>query len=241
MVGHRGWPTTEHGENTLASLDAALHAGADGVEVDVRLTRDQVAVCCHDSNLSRLAGVDVDLTDLTWAALRTIALPPGHRIARLVDVVDLVAQRGQLVLDLKMDNRPTALVEQTLAALPAGSCPDDLVVSSFHDPVLDELAGMRPQLSRARIVDDDEAVAPALAAALDRGDDALHLPVRTALDDPVALRSVLDAGRAVRAWTVNRPVDARLCEAIGVAAVITDRPADLLAATRPLVGTSPVR
>lgn len=44
-------------ENSVTAVEAALAAGADGVEVDVRLTRDGVAVCVYDVDLWRVAGV----------------------------------------------------------------------------------------------------------------------------------------------------------------------------------------
>ena len=54
VLGHRGWPVpTAHPENTVAAMLAALDAGADGVEVDVQLTRDGIAVCFHDDTLDR--------------------------------------------------------------------------------------------------------------------------------------------------------------------------------------------
>ncbi|WP_030674135.1 glycerophosphodiester phosphodiesterase [Streptomyces rimosus] len=66
VIGHRGAPY-DHRENTLPSLRAALEAGADAVEVDVRLTADRVPVLLHDSTLERLWGHDRRLASLTYA------------------------------------------------------------------------------------------------------------------------------------------------------------------------------
>ncbi|MBB5936029.1 glycerophosphodiester phosphodiesterase [Streptomyces zagrosensis] len=69
-VAHRGNPY-EQRENTLASIRSALRAGADAVEIDVRVTRDNVPVLLHDATLKRLWGHDRPLADLTadevWA------------------------------------------------------------------------------------------------------------------------------------------------------------------------------
>ncbi|MGW2547816.1 glycerophosphodiester phosphodiesterase, partial [Kitasatospora sp. NPDC001574] len=54
-VAHRGDPY-RYRENTLPSIESALAAGADAVEVDVRLTRDRVPVLLHDATLERLWG-----------------------------------------------------------------------------------------------------------------------------------------------------------------------------------------
>ncbi|KAA6215361.1 glycerophosphodiester phosphodiesterase [Streptomyces albofaciens JCM 4342] len=64
-MGHRGAPY-EARENTLASLRAALEAGADAVEIDVRLTADRVPVLLHDAALERLWGHDRPLAALTY-------------------------------------------------------------------------------------------------------------------------------------------------------------------------------
>ncbi|MEV5597565.1 glycerophosphodiester phosphodiesterase [Streptomyces sp. NPDC052496] len=68
VIGHRGAPY-DHRENTLASLRAALEAGADAVEVDVRLTADRVPVLLHDATLERLWGHDRRLSSLTHSRL----------------------------------------------------------------------------------------------------------------------------------------------------------------------------
>ncbi|WP_156726874.1 glycerophosphodiester phosphodiesterase [Streptomyces apocyni] len=68
-VGHRGAPYRVR-ENTLASLRSALAAGADAVEIDVRLTRDGVPVLLHDTTLKRLWGHDRPLDQLSAAEVR---------------------------------------------------------------------------------------------------------------------------------------------------------------------------
>ncbi|MFF3949294.1 glycerophosphodiester phosphodiesterase [Streptomyces sp. NPDC001902] len=70
-VAHRGDPY-RHRENTLPSLRSALRAGADAVEMDVRLSRDGVPVLLHDPTLKRLWGVDSAV-----AGLAADRLPPG--------------------------------------------------------------------------------------------------------------------------------------------------------------------
>ena len=225
ILGHRGWPHPSHPENTLASLDAALHAGADGVEVDVRLTADGIAVCCHDDDLHRVGGRLSSVRATRLAQLQAVRLAGGHQVPRLVDVLDLVAGRGQLVLDLKPDPRGGALVRAALAALRlTGADTGQLVVSSFDPLVMDVLAVRSPRLARAAIAQPGAPVQPALAAARRRSDHAVHLPLAAVLTESTAVRAAVSGGLAVRAWTVNRPVDAQLCDALGVTAVISDVP-----------------
>ncbi|MGZ6803622.1 MAG: glycerophosphodiester phosphodiesterase, partial [Nocardioidaceae bacterium] len=56
ILGHRGAVDLSAPENTVASVERALVQGADGVEVDVRLTADGEVVCHHDPGMRRTAG-----------------------------------------------------------------------------------------------------------------------------------------------------------------------------------------
>ncbi len=232
VLGHRGWPAPAHPENTLAGMTAALDAGADGVEVDVRLTADGVAVCCHDDDLTRVGGAVRSVARTTWAELSTVRLRGEHPVPRLVDVARAVRDRGVLVLDLKPEPRTGAMARAALGALSlAGTDPRQVVASSFDQRLLDVLAARRPALARAAILDVEEPLDPALQRAAARGDAAVHLPLSTLLREH---RRVRESATPLRAWTVNRLVDARLAELLGVVGVITDLPATLASTLRPV-------
>ncbi|MFI0981932.1 glycerophosphodiester phosphodiesterase [Streptomyces sp. NPDC021093] len=94
-VGHRGDPYRFR-ENTLASIRSALALGADAVEVDVRLTRDNVPVLLHDETLKRLWGHDRWLVDLTKAEVDELT---GHGVPTLREAVLAVGAR-RLMIDL---------------------------------------------------------------------------------------------------------------------------------------------
>jgi glycerophosphoryl diester phosphodiesterase len=236
ILGHRGCRNDRTPENTRAAVEAGLRAGADGVEVDVRLTADGVAVCSHDADLLREAGLDRQIRDLRYAELGAVRVG-GHRIPSLASVLSQVARRGRLVLDLKPDPEPhrlAAAVAVAVSQAPAG----DLVLSSFCPSVLDAVAALLPDVPRATLLDGPELVSQRVCRAVRRADAAVHLPVRSLLADPDLVANVHRHGLAVRAWTVNRPVDARLLGLIGVTGVITDVPGELRRAlSRPtLVG-----
>ncbi len=112
LIGHRGLgkgAVTGHPENTVASMLAALSAGADGVEVDVARTRDDALVVSHDPALpdGRFL-VNVSQADAVAAGLATVAdlldaLPPGVPVdldvkTVLEDATDPVARRTDVLL-----------------------------------------------------------------------------------------------------------------------------------------------
>lgn len=92
-VAHRGASLLEV-ENTLPAIDTAIKEGADWVEVDVKLTRDDVPVLLHDNHLHRIWG--------RWQAIRDVPLaelPPG--IPTLRSALDLIRGRSvRLLIDL---------------------------------------------------------------------------------------------------------------------------------------------
>src|SRR3954470_1352517 len=61
VLGHRGSPDPGRPENSVAAVTQALRQGADGVEVDVRLTADDVLLCVHDEFLLTAGGARLDV------------------------------------------------------------------------------------------------------------------------------------------------------------------------------------
>lgn len=227
ILGHRGRPSGDTPENTLAAVEAALAEGADGVEIDVRMTADGVAVCVHDAGLQRVAGVARGVRSLTLAELGAIRVG-GHPVPTVGDVLRTIAGRGRLVLDLKPEQRPRALLAAVADALaePGGTLPG-IVLSSFDGSVLAAAAAMAPELDRAVILTGAESPSQVLAQAVARGDVALHVPARTVFCSPELVAAAHGRGLAVRVWTVNRPVDARLLRLLDVDALISDVPGEL--------------
>lgn len=95
VLGHRG-SRTPGPENTVEAVDAALRAGADGVELDIRRSADGDLVCVHDARLPRLGGRAV-----VRRSTRELA---SRGIPALTDVLDVWAGRGRLILEIK--NQP---------------------------------------------------------------------------------------------------------------------------------------
>jgi glycerophosphoryl diester phosphodiesterase len=230
ILGHRGRPTPDTPENTAASIGAALDEGADGVEVDVRLTADGVAVCCHDAGLQRVAGVARGVRTLTSAELGAVRVG-GHPMATLAEALKAMRGAGRLVLDLKPEQRGRALLSAVADALATTDVPaPSIVLSSFDDSVLAACAATAPYLERAVILTGAEPFSQVLSRAVARGDSALHVPARTVFGAPELVGAAHRQGLAVRVWTVNRPVDARLLRLLDVDALITDVPGELRAA-----------
>jgi glycerophosphoryl diester phosphodiesterase len=230
VTGHRGQVVCGGpAENTLAAVAVALDGGADGVEVDVRLTLDGVPVCVHDADLLSVTGTSARVSQLRYDELGQLALADGSRVARLDEVAHLVRGRGLLVVEVKHDPGgsppPAAPVLRALS----GHDERELVVSSFSPAVLADVR-RRSEVRTALVTGPGVSAASGLAAVLAGGYDELHAHVSAVLADHEVVDRAEHNGRAMRCWTVNREVDARLLEVAGVAHVICDDPVTMVRA-----------
>lgn len=219
-------------ENTLPAVRACLGAGADGVEVDLRLSRDGVLVVCHDATLRRLTGSRLSVADARWEALRVSCARRGVALARAEDL--LVALDGRpAVLEVKQP--PSGRVGETadallavLGALRAAGVAVDVTVSSFALGVVQAVRqAAPPALGLRTALLGDVGVRPTglLRSALDHGLDEVHPQVGELLAEPAAVATAHAVGVTVVPWTVNRGRALRRLAALGVDAVITDVPA----------------
>ena len=84
---HRGG--TEAGpENTLHAFQSAYDLGFRWLETDVQLTADGVLVAVHDTDLKRVAGRDLQVSQASWAELCQVDLGDGHRIPTFAALVE---------------------------------------------------------------------------------------------------------------------------------------------------------
>ena len=230
ILAHRGSPGTASVENTVPAVSAALAAGADGVEVDLRLSADGVLVVCHDPGLGRVAGSSLEVASSPWQSLRRDADAAGVPLARVEWVLAASAGRP-LVLELKASPTPRArtvevLVER-LGGLRSAGLPLDVTVSSFDAALVKAFRAAAPAdlgVRTALLGRPGCLTLAVLRQAIAAGHDAIHPHVSDLLDEPAAVASAASSGLSVVPWTVNSRRAIRRCADLGVEAVITDVP-----------------
>lgn len=147
VLAHRGF-TKEAVENTLASVEAALKLGVDGIEVDLQMTADGELVIFHDKTLKRLAGVEGAPEEMTVSSLRKILLKDS-RIPTLEELLDLVHDRALLNLEIKTIRYFSRKFERKLlSTLSSFRLGPSILVSSFHPLPLLRLKKLRPEIRR---------------------------------------------------------------------------------------------
>lgn len=221
-IAHRGEPIG-HRENTLPGIATALAAGADLVEIDVKLTGDGEVVLLHDLTLDRLWGDPRRITDLGHDQLAALATE-RDRIPTLAETLELIGPSGAALL-IDMDSDAWAAPSQ---AVVAGAVRDGVITAdqAVWCGRFDSLQVIRSADPQARIIfswdeGDENGRLPADAMITELAPEAFnpHWPM---LDDAV-LGWIDDHGLASCCWTVDD--DAVMTQLLdrGITAMITNR------------------
>ncbi|PRY14027.1 glycerophosphodiester phosphodiesterase [Kineococcus rhizosphaerae] len=159
VIAHRGYSAAAP-ENTLAAFEAALRAGADLLELDVRLDADGVPVVLHDATLDRTTDAPGAVGDLPSAAVRTADAGAwfapafaGQRVPTLREVVDVVARfpAAGLLVEFKGAWTP-AEAAGAVATLRTAGVAGRSVVQSFDRTTVAALRDVAPDVRRALLV-----------------------------------------------------------------------------------------
>jgi glycerophosphoryl diester phosphodiesterase len=251
IIGHRGAAAIAP-ENTLASFTRAFADGADGIEFDVRLTRDHIPVIIHDATLKRtatrtgfvaaLTATELAATDVgSWFNRRC----PAHARAEYTRAtVPTLAQAlelnephgGVLYVELKCEpGEAHALATRVVETVHEHGSDRSCVIESFTLAAVAEVHRLAPRLRTAALFDRSLArPLPSARAILARAracganEIALHHTLANARTIVAAQR----AGFSVVVWTLDSAARARRLAELGVRAIITNDPARLRAALR---------
>lgn len=236
VIGHRGASRVAP-ENTLAAFRLAWEEGADGIETDLRLTRDEHIVCLHDATTGRTTGRDIAVADATLAELRRLDAGGwkgsrwrGEPIPTLAEVLALSPPGKRLFLEIKSGPEIIPALERELAGRAAAQ--ECATILSFDAPLLVLLRQRLPELdicwlTAYRRDRQTGAVHPSLAEILailaEIGAEGLASQAHESLDAEfvAALRG---NGLAVHVWTVDRLDQARHYAGLGVDSIMTNRP-----------------
>jgi glycerophosphoryl diester phosphodiesterase len=230
VIAHRG---AKHAcpENTHAAFEQALAEGADGIELDLRLSADGVPVVFHDHTLRKLGQARQRLSALTLAELRRLdfggwfdARFAGEPIPTLAEVLVRYAPRTELCLELKTARDPARnieLVTRTLQAVREAGAAEAVWILCFDAGLLRAAHARAPRLRYVL-----NALGPEAALRT-----AAELPWLHGIDvdirwlTPAAGAQLRAGGRALMSYTCNTEAQLRAACAAGAAAVITNRPA----------------
>ncbi|HJQ34991.1 MAG TPA: glycerophosphodiester phosphodiesterase [Pyrinomonadaceae bacterium] len=245
VIGHRG-ASAYAPENTIASFDRAQSDGADGIEFDVRLARDEVPVVFHDDSFERTVGIYGNVESHSSTVISQFyagewfneRYPNRARSAYAWERVPTLAQvferYGSLKLYVEMKcedaSRRARLAQAVVRLVREYGLAERVVVKSFEHDSLGEVKRLAPEIRTAALFGRSwpNPFVPArkiLAGAEACGADEISL--HRSLLRAATVREARRRGFEVLVWTVNSSVWLRRALALGLRAVFTDYPGSM--------------
>ena len=105
IIAHRGY-AREGVENSIEALEGAAKAGADYVEVDILLTKDNKFVVMHDFNLKRLAGIKKKVKDMNFDEVVGLTIRQGDFVSHIPSFEEFVKRAKELNMKLLVELKP---------------------------------------------------------------------------------------------------------------------------------------
>jgi glycerophosphoryl diester phosphodiesterase len=251
IIAHRG-DSSHAPENTLAAIRMAADRGAEGVEFDVRLSKDGVPMLIHDETLERTGGIRKEVAELTAEELSKINVGSwfnrkhperaddrfrAEKIPTLQDVLELLnGFKGRIYVEMKCTPADMiALPKAVCSALKRLKDRERFVVKSFNLGSLPVVRSLLPDANIAALFDVGiesllrrKSSIPFLSSEFCANEVSLH----HALATPKLCRILKDSGMPITIWTVDKVSWLEKARKLGIGAVITNDPAKMLAARK---------
>lgn len=224
IIGHRGAAGLAP-ENTMESLAAAVEAGADMIEIDVRLTKDRRIVVIHDSRLTRTHRHRDAVAGLTFDQL--VELTKDCPVPSLDEVLN--EHFGNVLINIEVKARGCAdvLVELLKSKyIKKSSDWDKVIISSFKGVELMRIRKLAPKANLAMLHNEN----PFIFVAYHRFVKFTAVGFHRLYLNPLALEIAKRSGLFIYTYTVDRVGALPLLEEQGIEGVVTNFPDKFLAA-----------
>ncbi len=211
----------------MIAFDMARDAGADGIELDVRLDGDGNVVVFHDSSLVRLTGQPGRIEETSASARKELRVS-GEPIALLADVLHAYDLEIDVEIKANQAGREAALVEATAKVIKASGRIDQVLVSSFDPLALVQFHRHLPGVALGYIFGKDQALPLRKGwAGIAVGASLVH-PQHT-LCTAKTVAAWHRAGTPINVWTVDDRAELLRLAALGVDGVFSNDPAHAIA------------
>ena len=224
IFAHRGASAIAP-ESTRAAIVAAVKAKADGIELDVQMTKDRRLVIFHDDQLKRTTNGRGHLTKKTYPELKKLDAGSwfdkqfsGEPILLASQVFGLLPKKVAVNFELKRTPKRAMLISRVMRLLRRQGVSHRVLISSFDQRLLRPFAGT----SFAYALIANHQPKRSLRRAIRLGCQAWH--PRAGMVTPKLINEAHAAGLKVRAWTVDELLLARRLKRWGVDGIFTNDP-----------------
>ena len=229
--GHRG-ASGYAPENTLEAFKLAADMGADGVELDVQLTKDGEVVVAHDERIDRVSDHEGFIEDYTLAELKEFNFNKTHpeycdmcKIPTLREVLELLKDTGMVInIELKTGVRYYDGIEEKVNELvkSVGGYENRIIYSSFNHKSVMKMKNIAQNARFAFLHTDQLSGSAAYAKA--NGVGAMHPSTRYVFKYKSEIQECIKNGVEVNVWTVNSEEAFKELRDMGINAAITNYP-----------------
>lgn len=226
ILGHRG-ARAYAPENTLQAFERALADGADGVELDVRMSADGELFVSHDDTFAAIGQPPGKLSQLSAAQIFALTAESATPLPTLSQVLQLQAETGALFnIELKSDVPEPLQMARRVSALVSEHGGEGILLSSFDPQQVYLLAKALPHIPVCQLFAKAKFLSFRLGLMPILGVTGVNL--RAELLTPKLMRKIRQRFQLINTWTVNSTEEARRVADLGVDAIITDDPAQIL-------------
>ncbi|HPF04130.1 MAG TPA: glycerophosphodiester phosphodiesterase [Bacteroidales bacterium] len=225
IIAHRGasWLAPE---NTVAASRLAWDLGADAVECDIWLSKDNRIICIHDATTKRTTGEDFRVSETDSETLRKLDAGSfkdekyrGEKLPFLHELIKAVPKGKELVVEIKCGAEVLPFLVSTI-----NKYEKNRVFSfiSFNFDVIAETKKLFPSKKCYWLCSNAALLESTIGIVPDAGLDGISLNFSIINDEVMKKASSL--GLDVYSWTVDKPEEAKRLITLGVKGITTNRP-----------------
>jgi glycerophosphoryl diester phosphodiesterase len=234
VFGHRG-AMAYAPMNTMAAFELAIEQGADGIELDVWLSQDDVPVVIHDIDVDKTTDGTGRIGTMPVEAIKELDAGSwfdesfaGQQIPTLDEVFETIGNRIFINVEIKsFDLQTQNVVWNTIQCIKRHTMQERVLVSSFNPMVLRQMRKHAPEIPIGYL--DAPEIKKRIKVMLTGLEFHAWHPETTQVT-PEAVNRAHKRGRRVNTWTVNDPQEALRVRDAGVDMVMTDNPDKILQA-----------
>ena len=223
ITAHRGYSEIAP-ENTLLSVEAAIDALADYIEIDVTQTADGVVVLLHDKSLKRTAGVNKNIWQVSYDELMEYDIGAykgegfaGTTVPTLYDVLCFAKGKVNFNIEIKYNKYNDGIVERVMMIIEELGMENECVITSSYKKYLEEVKNFNEDMVTGLIIS-------TIAGADFEEENIDFYSVNAGILTENIVAAIHRAGKEVHVWTVDNKRDLERMKQYNVDNIITNNP-----------------
>lgn len=225
IIAHRGASYLAP-ENTVASAELAWEKGADAVEVDIYLTKDNKVIGIHDANTRRTTGQDYKVSETDSGVLRTLDAGSfkdpeykGEKLPFLKEIIKTVPKGKELVVEIKCKSEILPFLEKEVKRYQKKIV---FTFICFDFKTISDTKKVFPSNSCYWLCSNAELLENTFSQVAPAGLEGVSLSWNIINEN--VIRKAADLNLEVYSWTVDDPAEAKRLITLGVKGITTNRP-----------------